>query len=82
MWADGQKLERHEVEAWIAETYALPHFRAKVDEREEPQHSRIRITITVTGPNGEPIVAKDKRAVYFSMRSMTGMPQFAEDWTA
>ena len=82
MWSDGQRLERHEVEAWIAAAFPYPHFKARVVEKEEPQHSRIRVTITVTGPNGEPCIAVNHKAVYHSLKSMPGMVQFSEDWTA
>lgn len=82
MWAGNQRLERHEVESWIAAAYPYPYFRAKVTEKEEPAHSRIRVTITVEGPNGEPIVAINQKAVYHALKSMPGMAQFSEDWTA
>jgi len=51
-------------------------------EKEEPQHSRIRVTITVVGPNDEPCLAVNHKAVYHSLKSMPGMVQFSEDWTA
>lgn len=82
MWQDKQRLERHEVEPWIAEAFSFPYFLASITEKEEPQHNRIRIITTVTGPNGEAIVAKDKRAVYYALRDHAVMAQFSEDWTA
>jgi len=82
MWSDNQRLERHEVESWIAAQYPFPYFRAKVTEKEEPQHSRIRVTMSVVGPNDEPVVINGKQVYYHSLRAMPGMVQFAEDWTA
>lgn len=82
MWAHGQRLERHEVEPWISEAFPYPYFIASVIEKEEPQHNRTRIITTVTGPNAEPIVAKDKRAVYYALKANAAMLQFSEDWTA
>lgn len=84
MWQNGQKLDRSEVEPWIAEAFSFPYFLASVTEKEEPQHNRIRIIITVTGPNGEAIVnlALKRKATYYSLRAMSGMVQFSEDWTA
>lgn len=83
MWQNGQRLERSEVEPWIAEAFAYPYFLASVIEKEEPQHNRIRIITTVTGPNGESIVnlALNRKATYYSLRAMGGMVQFSEDWT-
>lgn len=83
MWSDSQRLERHEVESWIAAAYPYPYFRAKVTEKEEPAHSRIRMTMSVVGPNEEPILDVNRKQVhYFALRAMPGMVQFAEDWTA
>lgn len=82
MWTHGQRLERSDVEPWVAEAFAYPYFVASVLDKEEPQHNRVRVTITVTGPNGEPLVANNRKPVYNSMRAMTGMVQFSEDWTA
>lgn len=81
MWTNGQRLERHEVEHWISTAFPYQHFLARVEEREEPERQLIRVIITVTGPNGEPLVAKDKSSVYYSTRPMVGMPQLSEDWT-
>jgi hypothetical protein len=84
MWQNGQRLERHEVEPWIAESFPYPYFIASVIEKEEPQHNRIRIITTVTGPNGESIVnlALNRKAVYFALKANAAMLQFSEDWTA
>lgn len=82
MWDHGQRLDRSQVEPWVAQAFPHPYFIASVAEKEEPQHSRIRVTITITGPNGEPCVADNRKAVYTSLRAMTGMVQFSEDWTA
>jgi hypothetical protein len=83
MWEHGQKIDRHEVEPWIAEAFPYPYFLASVTEKEEPQHNRIRIITTVTGPNGEDIVnlALNRKASYYSLRASAQFPQFAEDWT-
>ena len=80
MWSDGQRLERHEVEQWVRDAFAFPYFKASVAERDEPQHNRIRVTTTVLGPNGEPIVANNRTAVYMSLRAMPGMTQTESDW--
>lgn len=80
MWQDQQRLERHEVEPWIADTFAFPHFKASVTEREEPQHNRIRVTTTILGPNGQPIVANNRTAVYYATRAIPGMAQTESDW--
>ena len=82
MFTTGQRVNRDQVEHWIAEAFSYDHFKAQVEEREEPEHDRIRIITTITGPNGEPLVANGRRAVYFSLRQMAGMPQALDDWTA
>lgn len=82
MFTHGQRVERSEVESWVASSYPFSYFRADVSEKEEPEHNRIRITITITGPNGEPLVANNRRAVYFSLKPMVGMPQVLDDWTS
>jgi len=57
VFTNGQRVERHQVEHWIAQAYPhMPFFRAVVTEAEEPEKRRIRVTITITGNNGEQIV--------------------------
>lgn len=81
-YSSGQRLERSEVEPWIAETFAFPYFLAQVTEKEEPQHNRIRVITTITGPNGERLVANGRQSTYYALKPMVGMLQFSEDWTA
>lgn len=82
MWTDQQRLERHEVEAWIAAAFPYPHFKASVTEKDEPTKGICRIRIEVTGPNGETLVANNQKSVYWSTRPIPGMVQFSDDWTA
>lgn len=82
MWVDGQRLDRNEVELWIQQAYTFPYFKASVIEREEPERSQVRIIITITGPNAERIVAKDRTAVYYSVRAIPGMPQIDSEFVA
>ena len=82
MWTDGQTIQRDEVEPWVAETFSFAAFKAKVTEKEEPHHSRIRITIEVTGPHGQPLIANGRKPIYFALKAMNGYLQFADDWTA
>jgi hypothetical protein len=82
MFQHGQRIERHEVEPWVAEAFPHPWFLAEVVEKEEPQHNRVRVSITITGPNGEALVANNRKPVYFSLRALPGMLQFSDDWTA
>ena len=81
-YSNGQRLERHEVEPWVAERHQHPYFKASVIEREQLDKGRVHITITITGPNGEPCVDVNRKAVYYSTRAIPGMVQFSEDWTA
>lgn len=78
---NGQRIDRCEVERWVSENFPYSHFIAQVAEREEPERQLIRIIITVTGPNGEAIIANGRNAVYYSTKPMVGMPQLSEDWT-
>lgn len=82
MWTHGQRLERDEVEHWLTEAYPYPFFLASITEREEPQYNRARIIITVTGPNGEPLVDKGRTAVYFALRDLPGMAQMDASWVS
>lgn len=80
MWADGQRIERHEVEQWVQDAFAFPHFKASVTEREEPQRGIVRVITTITGPNGEPLVANNRTAVYYATRAIPGMAQMDAEW--
>jgi hypothetical protein len=82
MFTDRQRLEPHEVEAWISRAYPYPYFIVSITEREEPEKQRVRVTTMITGPNGETLTDGDRKAVYYALRDMPGMLQFSEDWTA
>ncbi len=81
MFQTGQRVERDQVEQWVRDAYSFPYFKAVVVEREEPEHGRVRVTTTITGPDGQELVAINRKAVYFSMRDLTAkMPQTDDGW--
>lgn len=82
MWMHGQRLQPSEVEQWIRDKYPYQSFLVSILEREEPEKSRIHLAITVTGPNGEPLVDINRKSVYFAYRNAPRMPQHEPDWTA
>jgi hypothetical protein len=81
---DGQRVERHEVEPALCEAYPnLPHFKASITEQEKSDKGHVHVTVRITGPNGEPLVANGKPIAYYSTRPMIGLPQIAQvDWVA
>lgn len=86
MFADGQRVERHEVEPCIAAAYpSLSHFIAKVTETEKPERGHVHVIVEICGPNGERLfhpIEQSHGAVYYSTRPMVGMPQVSGDWAA
>ena len=81
-YTDGQRIERHQVEPWVAEASNAPFFKARVVEKEEWSRGYIRVTTTIVGADDMPVVALNRKAVYYSLRPIAGMVQFSEDWTA
>lgn len=75
-------MQPREVEQWIRDKYPYQSYLVSITEREEPEKSRIHLTITVTGPNGEPLVDINRKAVYFVLKDAPRMPQHEPDWTA
>lgn len=64
MFTNGQRIERHQVEPWVAEAFpGHPFFKAHVREAEETyitpdltEAKRIRVTVTICDGNGVPLV--------------------------
>jgi len=77
MWTNGQRVEVDEVEPALREAYpSIPHFKANVSEIPEIEKGRIRIITTLTGPNGEPIVANGRTATYYALKdAVDALPQ-------
>lgn len=83
MFTDGQIVQRDEVEQWVRDEYPQhPHFLASVTEKEDEAKGRVYVTVRITGPNAQPLGCISRKAEYFSMRDMIGMPQAESEWVA
>ncbi len=80
-WADGQRVDRDEVEPGLAADYPfLSHFIARVSERDETGPNgkqRIRLRIELVSPNNEPLLRQNgEQAIYWSLKEVaTALPQ-------